>query len=74
MHTHALKTGGSSAVQVHTGRFRALTLPQEVARASVPVDRQLGQAGAELHMADACIGVPVPLCFALFVEAIEAEA
>ena len=51
-----------------------LTSPQEVASTGVPVDRQLGQAGAKLHLHDPRVGVSVPSCLPSLVIAVEVEA
>ncbi len=38
------------------------------------MDRKLRQAGAELHLPDACVDIAVPCGIALVVKAVEVEA
>lgn len=52
----------------------SLTSAQEVAGTGVPVDGELSQAGAELHLQDARVGVAVPFGLASALKPVEVEA
>lgn len=50
------------------------TSAQEISGTGIPVDRELSQAGAELHLQDARVGVAVPFGLVTLLKSIEVEA